>query len=194
MSIKAVLALILLTGCGYQVGVAPPVTFQIGSIPGDHDRSFQSELIAAIAASSGFQYMPFGADIEINMTVDRLKTEHHDYRYQTEDGSGAVIDRLSPIGAKHQAVVTCQVLRRSSGQPLLTAQPFRQELNFDFVDFRSYQDLAFNEFSGQQATTLQYSLGQLGAEDDAAKSALRPLFKKVAEKVASYLLINREKL
>ncbi len=186
--------MILFTSCGYQFNVDPPVTFQIRPIPGDHDRAFQGELVAAIAASSGFQYTPYGADVEIAIQFDRLKTEHCDYRYQTEDGSEAIIDRLSPVGAKHEAVVTCTVLRRSSGQLLLSGQPFRQEFSFDFVDDRSYQDLAFTEFSGQSTTTLQYSLGQLGAEDDAAKSALRPLFKKIAEKVASYLLINRKKL
>ena len=193
---KTLVSLFLLTGCGYHLidGSCEQISFHVPKIEGDSTGAFQQELIGTISKLPGFAFQPFGSDILIEVAIKNFKTEHRDFQYQTDDETGQIIERLSPVESCHDAIVEFTILKRSSRKVLLGPIEIRQKVDFDFSDFRSYQDLAFTTASGQNYTTLDFSLGQLAAEDDASFSAKLPLYQKIAGKISSYLLINSEKL
>lgn len=185
-----------LSSCGYKLveGDKGQITFHVPKIQGDATGALQQEVISAVSILPGFIFDPFQSTIEIVVTIDSLTTDHRDFQYQTDDLTGEIIDRLSPVESCHDAKIRFTVLKRSTKKELLDPIDIRQRIDFDFSDFRSYNDLAFTNTSGQKITTLSYSLGQLSAEDDAYKSAMKPLYQKIANKISSYLLINSEKL
>ncbi len=77
------------------------------------------------------------------------------------------------------------VLKETSSDQIIQG-PFiiSADTDYDYVDGDSIQDLAFINSEGQSITVLPFSLGQLESIESAQESATKPLYRKLAQKIA----------
>ncbi len=185
----AIVAVFLFSACGYQLVNSSDIATSIGINPikGDHDGIFLQSIINELAKSSFFSYEAFSPHLEVKVLISQLDTKNIDFQYQTDDHTGEIIDRLSPVEGSHDLIVNMTVTDVRTNKKILGPVEFRQLVDFDFSDFRSYNDLSFVDPQGLNQTTLAYSLGQLAAEDDAKLSAKSALYKKISKKMVAFL-------
>jgi hypothetical protein len=181
--------LLLFSSCGYRlVGQGDnQVSLDVSPIKGDYDGALAKSIIEQIATRPSLAYNPFSNQYVLDVSFKQFDSSHVDYQYQTNDETDEIINRLSPVEGEQDLVVQVIVYHANSKKKILGPIEFRQTVQFDFSDFRSYNDLAFVDLSGISQTTLDYSLGQLAAEDDAKLSAREILFQKIAKKIAAHL-------
>lgn len=179
-----------LTSCGYRLVSSQDqkIAFTIRSIPGDTDGLFLQTLIKTSEAFSSLKYRPFSAPLHLQVKMIGIETDHIGFRYQTEDGSGAVIHRLSPTEGQHRCIVEVAVYD-ANYKPKLTPRVLEASIEYDFVDSKSYHDLTFTDSAGQLQTVLNYSLGQLDSEEAATLGSKERLYQKLSEEILSYLLV-----
>ena len=182
---------ILLTSCGYHFhsSESPRPSVNVLPIRGDHDGQLAQALAEAFSQSK-IVYRAFEANYDIEIQFSQFDTTHTDYQYQTDDETDEIINRLSPVEGQHDIVVNVTLFKKDSKKKFLGPIQFRQTYNYDFSDFRSYNDLSFTDLEGANQTTLSYSLGQLAAEDDAKVSAKRCLYEKISKKIVAYLSLK----
>ena len=182
---------ILCSSCSYHfVDSSRSYSFNILPIKGDQDSLLLSSLTAEIMKNSQFIYSAFNSQYDVEIIFKQLDTDHVDYQYQTEAVSNEIINRLSPVEGEHDLIVSFSLTNKNNRKKVLGPIEFRQIVNYDFSDYRSYNDLTFIDLQGQSQTVLNYSLGQLAAEDDARASAKVAAYKAIAKKIAAYLSAN----
>ncbi len=191
-----------LVSCGYHLvsfnreEAAYPVA--IHSIKNDLDGAFENALVAVINQTAILKYTASSASrYSLDVRIVDLQADHTDFQYQTNNQTGSIINRLSPVGGQHDLTVEVKFIDKQSQENRIKPFFVRQVMSYDFSDYRSQNDLAFFDLSGQSQTTLSYSLGQLAAEDDAKASAKIVLYQKIARKIVSRLIseiCSREKI
>ncbi len=62
------------------------------------------------------------------------------------------------------------------------------DVDYDFVDGDSIRDLTFVSPAGETLTVLPFSLGQLEPVDSANEAAMRPLYRRLAQKIVDMVL------
>ncbi len=182
---------VFLVSCGYHFNSPseerPVVT--ILPIKADFDGQFSQALVEELTHAK-VKYAAFNAKYEVEVQLVQFNTSHTDYQYQTDDETSKVINRLSPVEGEHDIIVNVSVYKKGSKKKILGPISFRQTYHYDFTDFRSYHDLSFTDSDGISNTVLNYSLGQLAAEDDAKSSAKKCLYQKISKKIAAFLSLK----
>ena len=181
---------VLLTGCGYQVLSLnqPVLSFTVAPIQGDNDGVLLQTIIRTSETYPGVEYQAFDASCLIKVKFIQFSNEHIGYKYQTEDGSGDIINRLSPTEGQHTLQVELLLVDAITQKIILGPKQIEVSIDYDFVDSKSYNDLTFVTPMGFKQTVLDYSLGQLDSEEAATIGAKERLYQKIAYEILSFLL------
>lgn len=184
----SIIAATLSTSCSYHfVDQAETYSFNVLPIRGDQDSLLLSSVTSEIMKNTKFVYSAFRSQYDVELIFKQIDTGHVDYQYQTDAVTGEIINRLSPVEGAHDIIVSFSLINSSTRKKVLGPVEFRQIINYDFSDYRSYNDLTFVDLQGTNQTVLNYSLGQLAAEDDAKASAKMMAYKAMAKKIAAYI-------
>lgn len=60
---------------------------------------------------------------------------------------------------------------------------FMADVDYDYVDGDSLQDLQFQNAEGQHLIVLPFSLGQLEPQEAAHEAAQKPIYQKLSQKI-----------
>ena len=191
MKVLFVILIILFSGCGYQFVSNEDEKKAVSFRKIENDKNFilTSAVIQEINNSS-LVCLNGSSDYDLEIKIIELENRHIDFQYQTEDTTNKIINRLSPVGAAYDLKVEMVVYNKKTKSKIIGPVVFSQNFNYDFFDFRSYNDISFTDELGNTLTSLSYSLGQLAAEDDAKSSSKVLLFNKITKKIVAYLESN----
>jgi hypothetical protein len=179
-----------LTGCGYQVlsSNQPVLAFTVAPIQGDNDGVFLQTIIRVAETYPGVEYQAFDAPCVLKAKFVHHSNDHIGYKYQTEDGSGEIINRLSPTEGQHTLEVELMLVDAITQKKIVGPKQIEVTVDYDFVDSKSYNDLTFINPLGLTRTVLDYSLGQLDSEEAATIGSKERLYQKTAHEILSFLI------
>ncbi|MBI5273984.1 MAG: hypothetical protein HY860_02890 [Chlamydiales bacterium] len=176
---------LLLTACGYRLQQSQP-SMAISSpyIKGDKDGTLTTSIVNALLQKGMFSYKNTDASYELIGEIKNNSTSHIGYIYRMEDNDTQVQHRLVPNEGRRKIEVEIKLVNTSSGEIVYGPTLFTTEVDYDFVDSDSFNDLAFFNSSGQEITTLSYSLGQLDSEEGAQLASFSPAYEQIAKQIA----------
>jgi hypothetical protein len=110
------------------------------------------------------------------------------YRRDKQKISGETKKNL--VAAEERRVLTVELALYEISSDRVVYGPIRldAEADYDYLDGDSMQDLAFKNPLGIQQTVLPFSLGQLEPKEAAHEAVARPLYEKIAKKIADAVL------
>ena len=180
--------LFLLTGCSYHMGTGydtPNVSIHVPYVKGDQKGLLTQEIIRALATESSFPYSE-EKSAEWILKVEILEKEDGTIGYEhvqaKHEPKKSVIPIEGRINIKAKMTIEDKEANLLFGPYIVLAYT-----DYDFVQQDSYQDLSFVNTQGQREEVLSFSLGQLDSLPSAQEAALKPLFRKLAEKIVQSL-------
>lgn len=176
-----------LTSCGYYWQHPEELsayyrTLSVPYIIGDLEGLFTDELVKAVGRSSQFTYSKEGEIIlEGKLTNDQ--TTHIGWQYDRDPVKGERINRLIPNEGRREVTVQFSLVSVRTGQVLYGPIDVTAYTDYDFVDSDSLFDTSFLTPKGGRQSVLFFSLGQLDSTQGAQNAVLKPLYRKLAEKI-----------
>lgn len=184
MKVRVIFSLfILFSSCGYQCwdeGLARAIS--IPYVVGDEDGAFTSELIRQFSSHSSIQVAkdsPYRLDVKI--VQDGV--EPIGYRRDPQKIRGKIRKNLVENEARKTIGVDVAIYDHNQTAPVFGPLHLVQDVDYDYVDADSLQDLQFQNASGQKFNVLPFSLGQLESSEAAQEAAVRPLYQKLSQKI-----------
>lgn len=175
----AIILALLLSSCGYRVGISEALaSYQTISIPyvkNDQDGRMTSILIKTMTSQTGLVYERCGGDLIL--LVDLLEFEHDNigYRYDRKK-TGKLTHSIIPTETRLFVVAQVSLVEGSTGNCLAGPVKITADVDFD----HTYEDTrdGINVFS----------LGQLTEYDEAYDAAFPPLYRRLSQKIADFLI------
>ena len=181
----------ILTGCGYYFepdGDRP--TISVPYVAGDGDGSLTAELIRALAVTGIGEVRQWGAQYRLQVAIIGSEGETIGYRRDRQQIGGESQKNLVASERRKTMILTATLYESDSNQVI--CGPFRIEANvdFDYVDGDSIQDLVFIAPNGVSQVVLPFSLGQLESSEAAEEAAMRPLNVEIAKKIVDVIFVD----
>lgn len=175
----------LLTSCGYQwtldypEGVRPSISVPFAT--GDEEGFLTTEITSALSSSGIADVVSSNGDFELNVMVTDCQIDKIGFRIVPQKVNGKVRNNLRPSEGRKRLTVEASLC---SGEEIVYG-PYVivADADYDYVDGDSAQDLTFVSPAGTTVTVLPFSLGQLEPIDSAEIAAMRPLYRKIAQKI-----------
>ncbi|MBM3184461.1 MAG: hypothetical protein FJZ64_04055 [Chlamydiae bacterium] len=159
------------------------------SIPyvvGDADGALTGELARALAISGNGKVEQFGAKYRLEASIHSSEIETIGYRRDPQVTDG--IQKNLLLSERRKAIVVeAKLIEAESGKVVKGPCQIHADVDYDFIDGDSLQDLVFIGSDGLSRVTLPFSLGQLEAMDAAEEAAMRPLYGRLAQKIVDAL-------
>ncbi len=121
--------------------------------------------------------------IHIELGSDDI--EQIGFQYDVNPRTQAQVNRLVPNEERRR--VTADVWVERNGAVVLDRQTVQASAQYDFVDPDSDRDVVFTDVNGQQVTTLDFSLGQLDAQEGARFVSDDVVTKNLARQIAELI-------
>jgi hypothetical protein len=187
-SIFFILSILIMNGCGYRwhpdfpEGTRP--TIVVPYISGDDDGTLTSEVIRTITSSGIANVRSTDGDYLLKISVINSQNQTVGYRRDKQKVSGEI--RKNIVSCEARRSLTAEVTIYEGSSEKIAAGPYKitADTDYDYVDGDSIQDLAFVNSQGVPTIVLPFSLGQLESFESAHEAASRPLYKKLAQKIA----------
>ncbi len=179
--------LLLFQGCGYhwhQEEDKP--TLSVPFIAGDDDGSLTNEIIRTISASNIAQIRHNG-NYRLQASFKDLKTDTIGYRRDKQKVDGTISTNIVASEQRKSITLEIAIYQQSSNQIVFGPYTITTEIEYDFIDGDSIQDLVFINPQGIPTTVLPFSLGQLEPVEAAQEASSRPLNQKIARKIAEFV-------
>lgn len=182
MRILSILScLAVLTGCGYTLNTVPgfseAATISIPYVQGDVDGQLTSALIHQVSLSGEYVYQTSGGEYVLEAKIIDDTYENIGFRYD-RNRKGCLKHYIIPVEMREGLLIEVQVIASCSGEVLLGPNRLFADVEYDH-DYYSIRN-GVNVFS----------LGQLTDIDSAEDAAKTPLYRKLAEKVVSWLIYS----
>lgn len=181
-----------LISCSYNWEMLPSdgslPTIAVPFIEKDEDGSFTAELMLAISRSGAARAVSQGGQYQLQITILKESQEKIGFRIDPQKVDGKVRHNLLASEGRRGETVQFSLWK---GKEIVLG-PFEVEASseFDYVDGDSIQDLTFTDSLGQLQTVLPFSLGQLEPIDSAEIAALKPLKRRLAQKIVDTIAMN----
>lgn len=188
---RAALSLFLfLTACGYRLVQEEDSSITIPYIKGDVDGKLTSALAYSISSNTPYQYQV--SDGRYQLLGEILSTDYEKvgFRYDRDETTGNRINRLTQVEERKELALRVELIDTLTGETLLGPEVIISSSDYDYVDSDSIRDLSLSSATGRPISVLQFSMGQLGAFEDARSEALTTIYDKLARKVSSAILIQ----
>jgi hypothetical protein len=173
--------LAILTGCGYTLNTVPGFndapTISIPYVEGDVDGQLTAALIQQVSISGEYVYRASGGEYTLAARIIDDTYENIGFRYD-RSRKGCLKHYIIPVEMREGLLIEVQVIASCSGETILGPNRLYADLEYDH-DYYSIRD-------GINVK----SLGQLTDIDSAEDAAKTPLYRKLAEKVVSWLIYS----
>jgi len=185
------LVFLLLTGCGYRwqpdypQACRPSIT--IPFISGDEDGSFTSEMARAIAVSGIADVHFKDGDYRLEIKILKTVRETIGFRKDKQKVDGQIKKNMVACEARKIISIEATLFQGNSEEIAYGPYLLTGDVDFDYVDGDSYQDLTFVNPHGIAQAVLPFSLGQLESYESAQEAAVRPLYSSLAQKVVDVI-------
>ena len=178
----------LLSGCGYHWSPDFPdnhrPTVVVPYIIGDDDGTFTAEVIRTLTATGIAKVQKATADYLLKICIGSDQNQTVGYRRDKQKVSGKI--RKNIVACEGRRILTATVTLYEGSSDTIAAGPYTitADSDYDYVDGDSLQDLAFINSNGVPTTVLPFSLGQLESIESAQEATSRPLYERLAQKIA----------
>lgn len=178
----------MFSGCGYQWQPDFPnhqrPILVIPYATGDDDGTLTAEVIRTITASGIANVHSRGGDYRLAIAILNSDNQTVGYRYDKQKVSGEIKKNI--VSCEGRRSITAEVTLYKGSSDDIAAGPYKitADADYDYVDGDSIQDLAFINSEGIPTTVLPFSLGQLESIEAAQEAAGKPLYEKLAQKIA----------
>jgi len=173
-----VLALLLLTGCGYHIGynrISDEYhTLSVPFAEGDATGAFTSELIHTLSASGAFVYQPCNPDGILCIRLIEYYDENIGFRYD-RDQDGEIAETIVPAETRRFVNAEVKLIDARRGCVVLGPSLIKVHVDFD------------HEFNSSRDAVNVFSLGQVTEIDGAIDAAARPLNRVLAQRIVDFL-------
>lgn len=177
-----------LSGCGYQWHPDFPdhqkPTLVVPYATGDNDGTLTSEIIRTLTSSGIANVHPREGDFRLTIAIINSDNQTIGYRYDKQKVSGEIKKNI--VSCEGRRSITAEVTLYKGSSDNIAAGPYKitADADYDYVDGDSIQDLAFINSQGTQTIVLPFSLGQLESIEAAQEATEKPLYEKLAQKIA----------
>lgn len=154
-------------------------------IEGDLDGGLTAAIISAISSSGVAKVQAYGGEYVLQISILSEETDKIGFRIDPQKVDGKVRKNLLASEARRTMTLDvsfCSKEGRVKGPYRITA-----DVDYDYVDGDSIQDLTFTAPGRGLVTVLPFSLGQLEPNESAALASTRPLYRKLAQKLVDAL-------
>ncbi len=178
---------ILLTqGCGYQWREAEErPTLAIPFIPGDEDGTLTNEIIRTISAS-GIAKVHREGKYRLEVHLKDTQIDTIGYRRDKQKVSGKVSTNIVATEQRKSLSLEASIYDQDN-RLVFGPCTVSSNIEYDFIDGDSIQDLLFINPKGVPTTVLPFSLGQLEPVEAAQEAASRPIYQKLARKIGEFV-------
>ena len=149
-------------------------TLSVPYIEGDRDGDLTTEVIKQITTSGSFSYLSTGADLLLTVKIDDYDSQNIGYRYDRKK-EGKIKKDLIPTETRVKVLAVVTLKDAATGQIVRGPTTLIADNDFD------------HDFYFSRHAENVYSLGQLNDIDAAEDAVMRPLNKKLAEKIVDYV-------
>ena len=181
----------LLSSCGYRWQSNDPLkerpSISISFISGDEEASLTNAIAHALTTSGLVELRQKGADFRLGVSILQGKTETIGYRFNRQKNFGKVRSNLVATEGRRSLTIEAALYRESCDKVAYGPYQLTADVDYDFLDGDSLQDLTFRDQSGAMITVLPFSLGQLEPNEAAQQAALSPLYLCLAQKIVDAL-------
>jgi hypothetical protein len=168
-----------LTGCHYHFGYGDLVScYKTISVPyaeGDKEGKLTAEVIKKISSTGALQFVTYGGDLTLKIKLLEYSDENIGFRYDRHK-NGRLKKTLIPTETRISAAAEITLIERATKQIVRGPTLIAASVEFDH-DF----------YSSRNAVNI-FSLGQLSDIDASHETAMQPLNKELASKIADYIL------
>ena len=185
----------LLTSCGYLAGkgdISSPISMNVPYVKGDKDGMLTAELICNVSSTGCFSYEKTSHRI-LRVDITDLGNEQIGYR-RDRHRDGSIKKNVKATEGREKIAVNVSIYDENKGEVIWGPFSFQSDVDYDYVDQDSLQDLSFIDSGGNRQTVLAFSLGQLESIESAKDAALLPLYRSLAKKIAEALTGSVDKL
>jgi hypothetical protein len=161
-------------------------SYCIKEIINDTKGLLEDQIVKALSRDSIYLLEKNNPALSLSCKILDISTDQIGYRYDRYEPTSQLINRLIPIESRKKIKIEVTVDNSFEGKtigPLI----LEASADFDFANFDTYKDLAFEDLSGNFQSTLSYSLGQLDSYEGAEEAALSRCFHEVALKICDLL-------
>lgn len=175
-----------LQSCGYKLADSKTFcatqTVEVPYIKGDTTGELTSKIISLLSERSLFNYAQSQGDLILKIEILDRDTFYIGFQYDYK-ADGQFINRLVPNENRETLKARVSVINSRTEE--LIGKPFEvyAESDYDFVNSNTYRDLSFIDTQNQTTAVLPFSLGQLGAWQDASEASHSVLYRRLATKI-----------
>lgn len=178
---------LICTACGYKLatpgfGSAYP-KISIPYVDGDTTGKLTDYLVRELEMRGRLDYTD-AAPLTLEAKIVADEKERIGYRYDRDETSSDLIDRLRPTESKRVMTVVVTLKDERTGKVILGPKKVTSRVDYDYVNFDTITDLRVTPPGGAPTSVLAFSLGQLDAVEGAELAALEPLYRKLAILIA----------
>ena len=178
----------VLAGCGYRWSPDFPEghrpTIVVPYVSADEDGTLTSEVIRTLTSSGIANVRTSHGDFLLKIAVVNGQNQTVGYRRDKQKVAGKISKNI--VACEGRRSLSAEVTLYVGASDTIAAGPYTitADTDYDYVDGDSIQDLAFIDSHGVPTTVLPFSLGQLESIESAGEAASRPLYEKLAQKIA----------
>jgi hypothetical protein len=154
---------------------------------GDEDGLFTAELAQALAASGLFDVVNRGGDYLLSVCLGPSQHDVIGFRRDPQRIKNEVKKNLVRCEGRRTLAVEVTLLSAATGQPIGGPFTISADADYDYVDGDSYPQLTFVSKTGETVVVLPFSLGQLESVEAAQEATLKPLYRKISQKIVDVI-------
>jgi hypothetical protein len=176
------------TGCGYHSTISSnnQPTISIPYIPGDTDGTLTAELVKKISSSGLFSYRTKNSNYILSVGIIQTQQEQIGYR-RDRNKENQILKNISPVEGRLKIQANVSIIDDLTSKIVWGPRKFQAEVDFDYVNQESLNDLSFINQDGVRQTILSFSLGQVESVGSAQDTALQPLYRQLSQKIVDVI-------
>jgi len=187
----------LCTGCDYnwdrglKDSQGNQITVAVPYVVGDPDGFLTNEIIQMLSHSESCRVRQWNAKYRLEVSVKQIKKETVGYRRDKQNIQGGAQKNLIGSEERKGTVVEAALYDNSSNQ--IVRGPFQVEadVDFDYIDEDSIEDLFVSPSNQPRQPMLVFSLGQLESIETAQEAATQPLNASLAKKIIDVIFVEK---
>ncbi len=178
---------LLLAGCGYRWQPDFPTegrpTISVPFVAGDEDGTLTHEIVRALTAAGIAKIQGSDPDYRLAISIVDAQIESIGFRRDKQKITGKIKKNL--LASEGRKTISLEAILYEGKTEKIAYGPYRivADVDYDYVDGDSVQDLTFVNQAGILTTVLPFSLGQLESVEAAQEASSRPLYAKLAQKI-----------
>ena len=186
-----VVAALSAAGCGYRLassGISKNYSqISVPYIKSDTSGLFTDYLTRELAARGRFDAKD-NHRYKLICKIIRNDKEQIGWRYDRDATNNTRIQRLRPVESQRIMAVEVTLIDTYSGAVVYGPKKVHSSIDYDYVNFDTISELGFRApGASTRRSTLDFSLGQLDAVENADIAALDPLYRNLSRLIADGL-------